>query len=227
MDKVFVFKEPQSLKDIDLSCFCLKSDERELSDNEFWLKISQMSNYFNNISFSLEIHNGDGSPFFRHNGWTLMGNDSCINQKWSIVLFKPTIIDPYGSLVEFGNIVTCPEVYMRCYKSDDYRIYLCFLFRQFVHIADDFVTAGHYYLYDNSLSQYNGNTFYNRMAEIIQHVNGECESYRPMENRVWISTMIRRCQAMLLSPIAPSIESGKFSIKEALNRYESARAKMR
>ena len=226
MDKVFVFKEPQSLKDIDLSSFCRESDEKELSDNDLWLKISQGATYYENIPFSLEIHNGDDGPCFRYKGWTLVGNDSCINQKWNIVLFTPTIIDPYGTMVEFGDIKNKPEIYMRCYKSDDLRTYLCFLFSQFVRIADSFVTAEHCYLYENQFSHYNGNTFYNRMAGVIHHINGEWETSRPEEDRKWLDKMIRRCQAMLLSPIASSVESGEFSIKEALNRYESVRAKL-
>ena len=226
MDKVFVFKEPPSLKDIDLSSFCQESDERELSDNGLWIKISQGTSYYENTSFSLEIHNGDDGPCFRYKGWTLMGNDSCINQKWNIVLFKPTIIDPYGTLVEFGNVVNRPDIYMRCYRSDDLRKYLCFLFSQFVRIADSFVTAEHYHLFDNSFSQYNGNNFYNRMASVYFHINGEWETNRPEEDRIWLNTMIKRCKAMLSSPIAPSIESGEFSIKEALMRYESALAKL-
>lgn len=225
-DMVFVFKEPQSLHDIELSCFCQESDEMDATDARLWLQIGERATYYANTSFSLKIHNGDNEPFFRYKGWTLAGNDSCINQKWGIVLFSPIIIDPYGTLVEFGQIINQPEIYMRCYKSDDYRTYLCFLLNQFVHIADSFVTAEHYYLYDNQFSQYNGNTFYNRMASVMHHINGEWETDHPEDDKKWLNRMIMRCKAMLLSPIAPSIESGKFSIKEALNRYESVLAKL-
>ena len=76
MEKVFVFKEPQSLKDIDLSSFCQESDEKELSYSGLWLKIGQGATYYGNISYSLEIHNGGNGPCFRYKGWTLVGNDS-------------------------------------------------------------------------------------------------------------------------------------------------------
>lgn len=227
MDKVFVFTEPQSLHDIELSCFCQDSDEKDLSDTRLWIKIGEGKTCYGNTSFSLEIQNVDNEPYFRYKGWTLVGNESCINQKWNVVLFSPTIIDPYGTLVEFGHIINQPEIYKRCYKSEDYRTYLCFLLKQFVYIADNFVTAEHYYLYDNQFSKENGNTFSNRMASVIHRINGECETDHPWEDRIWLDGMIRRCKAMLLSPIAPSIDSGKFSIKEALNRYESVRAKLR
>ena len=226
MDKVFVFKEPQSLHDIESSCFCQDSDEKEFSDTRLRLKIGESETRYGNTSLSLEIHNADNEPYFRYKGWTLVGNESCINQKWSIVIFSPTIIDPYGTMVEFGQSINQPEIYMRCYKSEDYRTYLCFLFKQFVHIADSFVTAEHYYLYDNQFSQYNGNIFYNRMASVIRHINGEWETNHPGEDRIWLNRMIMRCKAMLLSSIAPSIESGQFSIKEALNRYEAVLAKL-
>lgn len=226
MEKVFVFKEPQSLKDIDLSSFCQESDEKELSYSGLWLRIGQGATYYGNTSYSLEIHNGGNDPCFRYKGWTLVGSDSCIHQKWGIVLFTPTIIDPYGTLVEFGDSINRPEIYMRCYKSEDFRTYLCFLFSQFVRIADSFVTAEHYCLYDNQFSQHNGNTFYNRMAGVIHHINGEWETNRPEADGVWLNKMIKRCRALLLSPIASSVESGKFSIKEALNKYESVLAKL-
>lgn len=223
---VFVFNEPPSLQDLDLSCFCQKSDEKEASDAKLWLKVSERLSYYGNTSFSLEIHNEENVPYFRYKGWTLVGNDSCINQKWSIVLFSPTIIDPYGTVVEFGHIVNQPEIYMRCYNSEDVRTYLCFLFKQFVYIADSFITAEHYYLYDNQFSKENGNTFCNRMASVMHHINGEWENEHPGEDRRWVYRMIKRCNAMLLSPIAPSIESGKFSIKDALDRYESVWKKL-
>lgn len=222
MDKVFMFKAPESLRDINLSNFCQVSNESELSADGMWLKVSQGTTYYGNTSFSLEIHNGDDGPCFRYKGWTLVGNDLCINQKWSIVLFTPTIIDPYGTMVEFGDIINIPEIYMRCYRSDDLRTYLCFLFSQFIYIADNFVTAEHYYLYDNQFCQYDGSYFNNRMADIIHHINAN----RPDEDRIWLNKMIKRCRAMLLSPIASSIESGKFSIKKALQYYESVRASL-
>lgn len=61
---------------------------------------------------------------------------------------------------------------------------------------------------------------------IIHHINGEWEANRPDEDRNWLDKLIKRCQAMLLSPIASYVESGKFSIKEALEKYESVRAKL-
>ena len=226
-EKVFVFNEPQSLQDLDLSCFCQKSNEKEASDAKLWLKIAESFSSFGNTSFSLQIHNGDNEPYFRYKGWTLVGHDSTIYQAWNIVLFSPTIIDPYGTLVEIGNSVNEPDIYISCYRTEDFREYLLTLIGRLFYIADHFVTAEHYHLYASQFVLENGNHFCSRMATINHLINTEWEADHPEVYRRWLDRMIKNCKTMLSSAIAPSIESGKYSIKEALIRYESARAKMR
>ena len=226
-EKVFVFNEPQSFQDLDLSCFCQKSDEKEASDAKLWFKITERFSNFGNTSFSLEIHNGDNEPYFRYKGWTFVEHDSCIYQAWNIVLFSPTIIDPYGTLVEIGNSINEPDIYISCYRTEDFREYLFTLLSRFIHIADGFVTAEHYHLYASQFSRENGNNFRSRMAMINHLINREWETDHPEEYRRWLDRLIKNCKTMLSSAIAPSIESGKYSIKEALIKYESVRAKLR